>query len=316
LNAKPTPQASAEFSATPTSAPAPPALATVATASSTIAPGASTAAPSVTAPAMSASQSASEGVPCPEVPAAHVASGTVVEIPFHLTLQDRPLQFAEANPLLGGGTLTPLDLRFYVSEVALLRGNADALPVDIVTSAGTVAPYGVHLFNADDETSTTLRLLVPAGDYTGMTFLVGLVQDCNVQNPGLVREPLTATSQMTWPGAGYLFLRYQGLSSMPTQGSGGDAGAGDSVTVLPSAIHMGGNLVQALVPAVRVEGALSVPPQGPFTKSMQVSLDELFKGALSDVDLTGFAGPPGGEVLSGERLRRSLPTLQVFSFER
>ena len=46
-----------------------------------------------------------------------------------------------------------------------------------------------------------------------------------------------------------------------------------------------------------------------------VALDEIFEGALADVDLTDFVGPPGDEVVAGERLRRSVPTLTVFSLE-
>jgi hypothetical protein len=44
-------------------------------------------------------------------------------------------------------------------------------------------------------------------------------------------------------------------------------------------------------------------------------MDEIFEGALTEVDLSGFVGPPGEEVLLGERLRQSAPNLDVFSFE-
>jgi hypothetical protein len=44
-------------------------------------------------------------------------------------------------------------------------------------------------------------------------------------------------------------------------------------------------------------------------------MDEVFKGALADIDLSDFVGPPGEEVQLGERLRRSMPMLRVFSFE-
>jgi hypothetical protein len=44
-------------------------------------------------------------------------------------------------------------------------------------------------------------------------------------------------------------------------------------------------------------------------------MDEIFEGAMADVDLTDFSGPPGQEVLDGERLRRSVPTLSVFALE-
>ncbi len=78
---------------------------------------------------------------------------------------------------------------------------------------------------------------------------------------------------------------------------------------------MGGNLSEPLAPVIRVEGGLSVPSTGPVRKGLRVAVDEIFKGALADVDLTGFTGPPGEEVLLGERLRQSAPNLDVFSFE-
>jgi hypothetical protein len=266
---------------------------------------------------------------CPEAPAPRLGSGTVIELPIELTFGGSPLVFAETNPLPGGGTLTPLGVRFYLSEVALLRDGADPLPVDIVTSTGTVAPYGVYFFNADDVTSTTLRVLAPMGEYAGITFLWGLEQSCNTRSGELSGAPLSPTSQMTWPHTGFLFFRYEGRTAFPDPGSGGaggaeaDAeggageggGAGDPASLYPSVIHMGGNLFEPLAPVIRLEGELSVPATGPIQKELRVAVDEIFEGALADIDLTAFAGPPGEEVLLGERLRRSVPSLTVFSFE-
>jgi hypothetical protein len=41
-------------------------------------------------------------------------------------------------------------------------------------------------------------------------------------------------------------------------------------------------------------------------------MDEVFKGATAEVDLSGFTGPPEERVRAGERLRLSMPGLQVF----
>jgi hypothetical protein len=80
-------------------------------------------------------------------------------------------------------------------------------------------------------------------------------------------------------------------------------------------IHMGGSLAQELAPRVRVNGAFSVPASGSFSTGMHFVLDDVFKGALTDVDLTGFDGPPGEEVVLGERLRRNIAGLQLFSLD-
>jgi hypothetical protein len=297
---------------------------------------------------------------CPEAPTPRLAAGTVVELPLELTLDGAPLIYAEANPVPGGGNLTPVGVRFYISEVALLRDGAEPLAVDVVTPAGTVAPYGVHFFNADDDASTTLRVLAPMGDYQGIAFLWGLAQPCNERNSARNRPPLSHTSEMNWTDTGFLFFRYEGRTEFSgqagasaggagaggasaggtgaagtagaggvsaggagaggagaagTAGAGTGGGAGNPSARYPSIIHMGGNLFEPLAPLVRVEGGLSVPAVGPIQKGVRVAMDQVFKGALADIDLTGFMGPPGEEVLKGERLRRSLGGLTVFSFE-
>jgi hypothetical protein len=295
------------------------------------------------APAQGVSGSAGAGGDsterCPEAPTPRLAAGTVVELPLELTLDGAPLIYAEANPVPGGGTLTPVGVRFYISEVALLRDGAEPLPVDVVTPAGTVAPYGVHFFNADDDSSTTLRVLAPIGDYQGIAFLWGLAQPCNERNSARNRPPLSHTSEMNWTDTGFLFFRYEGRTEFAGQAgaSSGEAGAGGAEadgagaagtpgagtggsagnpsSRYPSVIHMGGNLFEPLAPWVRVEGGLSVPAVGPIQKGVRVAMEQVFAGALADVDLTGFMGPPGEEVLKGERLRRSLGGLTVFSFE-
>jgi hypothetical protein len=267
---------------------------------------------------------------CLEAPAPRLTSGTVLELPIELTFGGAPLLFAEANPVPGGGTLTPLGVRFYLSDLALLRDGAEPLPVDVVTSTATVAPYGIYFFNADDDTSTTLRVLAPPGEYQGLTFLWGLAQSCNTRIPESSVAPLSPTSGMTWPHTGFLFFRYEGRTMPSGQAdagaggggsraaaeasAGGEGGAGNPASMYPPVIHMGGNLYEPLAPVIRIAGAVSVPATGSAMKGLHVALDEIFEGALADIDLTDFAGPPGEEVVLGERLRRSVPALTVFTF--
>lgn len=275
---------------------------------------------------------------CPELPVARRSTGTVLELPIHPSLQGKPLLFGQPNPLSNGGALTPLDLRFYISQVALLRPSAELVRVDLVTADGSLAPYGVHLYSADDVTSNTLRVLAPPGDYVGIQFVMGLTLPCNDRSPDASKAPLSATSQMSWPHTGFLFLRYQGRTESAATGGTGGAGPGGSSgsggaesagigglggassagssADFPAVIHMGGSLSQDLAPMVRVLGSFSIPADGPYTKSMAFVLDEVFKGALKEADLTGFMGPPGAEVVLGEHLRRNMADLHPFSFEQ
>ncbi|HYO93707.1 MAG TPA: MbnP family protein [Polyangiaceae bacterium] len=246
---------------------------------------------------------------CPEMPIARHGTGVMLELLVRPMFEGKPLVFAEENPVSSGGTLTPLGLRFYISEVVLERPAAEPLPVDVVAANGTPAPYGVHLFNAEDVASGVLRVLAPTGDYTAISFLLGLKQACNTRHPDANRAPLSATSQMTWPHTGYLFLRYEGRFAPGVTGAGGqNAGSAG----LPPAIHMGGNLYEALAPRVRVVANLSVTASAAVPRNLHFVMDEAFKGATAEVDLSGFTGPNEENVRVGERLRLSMPGLQLF----
>jgi hypothetical protein len=252
------------------------------------------------------------GVPavgCVEMPAPLRTSGTIVELTIDPVLGDQPFVYGEPNVSPAGGTITPINFRFYVSEVRLVTVGGDAVLVDLVTDAGLPEPYGVHFFNAEDATSRTLKVLAPTGAYTGVTFLLGLNGACNTSAFAFRNPPLSVTSQMTWPGPfGYLFLRYESLSS---GGQGADADAGAAP---PSSIHMGGFPGSLLAPVIRVDGQLAVPPGGAVRRSLRLAMDQIFVGANTPSDLTGAPLAPGDEVAAGERLRRSAPDLQLFTF--
>jgi hypothetical protein len=253
---------------------------------------------------------------CVENPPPLRTVGSVVAFPIELTLGGQPLIFGEPNIVPSAGaaaSLTLQDLRFYVSQAALLRADGTSVPVDIVTAAGAPQPYGVHFFNADDMASRTMRVLAPAGTYAGLTFSWGLTLECNQGNVSLRHDPLSVTSQMTWPHlfGGYLFFKY-GASMTPPLSDAGTSGA----LTLPGLIHMGGSLTMNAAPAIKVEGTLAVPaPGGTATKTIRFVLDEVFRGAAMEVNLTDFVLPPGAsEVELGERLRRSTAGLKIFVF--
>jgi len=254
---------------------------------------------------------ASDG--CEKSPAPLRTQGTLLSLPLELVLGGKPFVFGEANELSGGSSLVPLNLRFYISEVELLRGAGQAnVAVDVVTAAGAPAPYGVYLFNAEDADSNTLTLLAPPGEYTGLSFALGIKLGCNQQNPAGLSDPLRSTSQMTWPHTGgFLFFRYE--ARYMAAGSAGASGAPES---LP-AVHMGGDIKVERVPRVTVLGALSVPASGKLEKGLSVVMDEILKGATANIDVSdvavGLLSAP--EAIAGERLRRQLPDLHVFVLE-
>ena len=252
---------------------------------------------------------------CVEQPVPQRSQGTLLSLPLKLTLANQPFVFGQPNALTDGGSLVALNLRFYVSDVHLLRNSGDPVAVDLVTEAGVPEPYGVHLFNAEEADSASLRLLAPPGDYSGLSFAFGIKLGCNQQAPAQLSEPLTDVSQMTWPHTGgFLFLRYEGLYTAAAGGAGA-AGASPAAKI-PPAVHMGGDIRKELVPSVSVSGAFSIPESGKLEKGLNVALDELFKGATADIDVSdvavGLLSTPAA--VAGERLRRQLSALHVFVF--
>jgi hypothetical protein len=225
-------------------------------------------------------------------------------------LAGKAVEYAEPNAI-EGGTLMPLELRFYVSEVELIRSDTSTVAVDIVTNAGTPVPYGVHLVNAEDPASLRFSLLAPPGSYSGVSFTFGLKESCNT---GLMdrKAPLSAASQMTWPHTfGYLFLRYAGMFQPAGDVAPNPAGGGAARP--PGVIHMGGVPGRVHAPRVHARGEITAGVGARTSVRLAFDFDELFRGANTSMDLSDYVGLPLEEVLAGERVRRLAPELDLFT---
>ncbi|MEP6652865.1 MAG: MbnP family protein [Myxococcales bacterium] len=261
---------------------------------------------------------AGDGDGCPENPTPRLSTGTVLELVTEFDLGGKPLVIGEENPLAEGGTLTPLNLRLYVSQVSLRRDDGTSVSVDLVTAAGGPEIYGVHLVNADKGDSLRLRVLAPAGNYSGIDFLLGLTDPCNAGST-MRKAPLSDSSEMTWPHPGlgpfgYLFLRFE---SRMSPGTTPDADAGASpvdggAPTLPSMIHMGGQVGRVFAPIVHAPGAVTVPATGQVRRRLRVIMNEVFKAAVANIDLSDFTGIRTAEVMAGEKVRRAAPTAPLF----
>lgn len=239
--------------------------------------------------------------PCPEVRQPLRASGTQVELNFAPMLAGKPLVFGEPNAMTGG-QISPTNIRFYVSEVALLGADGGPIAVDLVTPAGVPEAYGIHLVNFEEPASLSLHVLAPSGSYTGARFTLGINDACNSGDSNR-NGPLSFNSQMAWPHlAGFLFFRYEAQWT-----PGADAAA----AAPPIMIHMGGLVGSVFAPQASVAGTLTVAATGTLTRTIQVSFDEIFRGATSTEDTSNVAFPTP-EVIAGERLRRAVPILPIF----
>ncbi len=238
---------------------------------------------------------------CPEARELQNPSGSLLELGFVPSLAGKAMVLGEPNAM-AGGQVSPLNLRFYVSELSLVATDGSLLAVDLVSPTGQPEPYGVHLLNFEEPASTSLHVLAPPGSYNGAKFTFGISDACN-QGPPDRRAPLSVNSQMVWPHlAGFLFLRYEAEWLADT---------GATAPPPPSMIHMGGQIGSVFAPQATVAGALTVPATGSVTRTIQVVFDEIFRGASSSEDVSTFPFQTP-EAIAGERLRRAVPTLDIF----
>lgn len=242
---------------------------------------------------------------CPEAPQLQRANGTPLQLAFAPTLAGKPFVVGEPNTT-AGGQVSPLNLRFYVSELSLVAADGSLLAVDLVSAAGKAEPYGIHLVNFEEPESTSVHVLAPPGTYAGAKFTLGINDACNGGGSGR-GAPLSANSQMVWPHvAGFLFLRYEATW---TPASGEAASASPP----PNVIHMGGLVGSIFAPQASVAGTLTIPATGTVSRTIQVSFEEIFRGASSAEDVSNLPLPfQTSESIAGERLRRAVPTLGVF----
>jgi hypothetical protein len=243
--------------------------------------------------------------PCELAPRPRRTTGATLALEIAPVYAAVPLAFGESAET-EVGSLTTQNFRFYVSEVVLGKSGGSAVPVDIVTESGTVVPYGVHLYNAEEPAARTLRVLAPPGTYTSVSFTLGLLDSCNAGDQSAAQPPLAATSQMTWPqGLGYLFLRFEARI-----GASADGG-----TAPLSLIHMGGLPTRLFAPVVRAPAASALPLTAgqTLTRTLRVDLREIVRAAATDLApgsvMTVLQAP---EVLAGERLRQHASDFPIF----
>jgi uncharacterized repeat protein (TIGR04052 family) len=113
-------------------------------------------------------------------------------------------------------TVTPTDFRFYVSNVALIDREGNAVPLKLKQD-GKWQYQNTALLDFEDGTSacdngtaeinTTVVGTIPQGDYQSLQFTLGVPQNLNHDDAAIAPSPLNLTSMWwNWQG-GYKFLR-------------------------------------------------------------------------------------------------------------
>lgn len=141
-----------------------------------------------------------------------------VAIDFEAWVGDEEFACGESYEEVGtsNSTITPTDFRFYVSDVALIDEDGNAVPLELEQD-GRWQYQNTALLDFEDGTSacdngttemnTTVVGTVPEGDYQSLQFTMGVPEDLNHEDAAIAPSPLNLTSMWwNWQG-GYKFLR-------------------------------------------------------------------------------------------------------------
>ncbi|MGM0557001.1 MAG: MbnP family copper-binding protein [Myxococcota bacterium] len=146
-----------------------------------------------------------------------------VDIQFQALVDGEPFDCAASYQLGTAATEAQFtDLRFYLSEVSMVEPDGTEVPVELIAD-DVWQDDQVALLDFEDgsgacdngnaDINTVVKGRVPAGDYTGLRFTLGVPFEANHQNAAAAGSPLNITSMFwNWQG-GYKFLRVDGRAA-------------------------------------------------------------------------------------------------------
>jgi uncharacterized repeat protein (TIGR04052 family) len=143
-----------------------------------------------------------------------------VSIDFEAWVGDRKFACGESYENVGTSesTITPTDFRFYVSDVALIDEEGNAVPLELEQD-GKWQYQNTALLDFEDgsgvcdngttETRSVVTGTVPEGNYESLQFTMGVPQQLNHEDAAIAPSPLNLSSMWwNWQG-GYKFLRVE-----------------------------------------------------------------------------------------------------------
>lgn len=144
-------------------------------------------------------------------------SSQPVELSFAAMVADEPFVCGDEYDNLGANdsSLVLSDFRFYVQDVELKNSAGAWVPVQLEDEGNPFQFGGVALLDFEDgcgelgnpELNDVVVGAVPAGEYDGLRFKMGVPFELNHQDHGPAESPLNLSSLFwNWQG-GYKFLR-------------------------------------------------------------------------------------------------------------
>lgn len=236
-----------------------------------------------------------------------------VAVRFAAVVGDQPFACGRSYEAMGASRsrITPSDFRFYVSDIALIDASGKAIPL-VLDQDERWQHRNVALLDFEDrsgpcltgtqETRDVVTGKIPAGDYRGLRFALGVPFDLNHADATIAPTPLNLTSLFWNWQAGYKFLRID----LSTTGRPQDIKPGDMPRFgdraasqrLGFAIHLGSTVCAAESPN-KPPGACANPNRpvvefGAFDPDRDIVVADL--GALLegvDVDSNQADTPAG-----------------------
>lgn len=175
-----------------------------------------------------------------------------LDVRLSLTAGQTPMTGTVATP--NGQAITLDFVRFFISNVALVKADGSEVPVPGVTLTEFKAGgemQNVSIFKGD----------VPLGEYRGLRFDVGVPRNLNHLDASTQRTPLGLDSGMFWAwNPGYIFVRFEGKANL------GNA-------QVPIALHVGGDTRRVTVNLADVQKPRVKIPVTAAGATVQVKFD-------------------------------------------
>jgi hypothetical protein len=144
---------------------------------------------------------------------------------LNLMMGKTPLEMGKSYKTPAGASFTVELLKFYTSNVQLVKADGDSQMATGLSLTTFLAPgieenqpsssqvlQGGQVLNAKaSQGATFFALKAPAGDYKGLRFEVGVPKDLNHRDASTMPMPLGLESGMFWAwNPGYIFMRLEG----------------------------------------------------------------------------------------------------------
>lgn len=172
-------------------------------------------------------------------------------------------------------TVTPLDFRFYVSDVSLIDAQGKAVPLTL-TQDGKWQYQNVALIDFENKTGACVNGTVetrdivvgtvPKGKYKAVRFSLGVPENLNHEDSTLAPSPLNLTSLWWNWQFGYKFARIDFTSQIPSTGQKQHS-HGDEAQSKGFLIHLGSTGCQAETTSQKPTTQCSNPNRATITLS-------------------------------------------------